>query len=36
MAVDFVYGSLWYRLIFEVGPLDYGWADAVAIAISRT
>jgi len=34
MAVDLVYGSLWYRLIFDVGPLDYGWADAVAAAIA--
>jgi AcrR family transcriptional regulator len=36
LAIDFIYGSLWYRLIFEIGPLDYGWADAVASAISRT
>lgn len=34
-AVDLVYGSLWYRLIFEVGELDYGWADSVAAAIAR-
>lgn len=34
MAIDLVYGSLWYRLIFDVGPLDHGWADAVAIAIA--
>jgi AcrR family transcriptional regulator len=34
MAVDFVYGSLWYRLIFDIGPLDYSWADAVAAAIA--
>jgi len=34
MAIDLVYGSLWYRLIFDVGPLDHGWADAVAVAIA--
>ena len=34
MAIDLVYGSLWYRLIFDIGPLDHGWADAVAVAIS--
>jgi AcrR family transcriptional regulator len=34
MAVDFVFGALWYRLIFHIGPLDYAWADAVAAAIA--
>lgn len=34
VAVDFVYGSLWYRLIFDVGALDYEWAEAVADAIA--
>ena len=34
LAVDLVYGSLWYRLIFRVGPLDYTWADQVASAIA--
>jgi AcrR family transcriptional regulator len=34
LAVDLIYGSLWYRLIFCVGPLDYQWADAVAAAIT--
>jgi hypothetical protein len=29
-----VYGSMWYRLIFRVGPLDYTWADAIADAIA--
>jgi AcrR family transcriptional regulator len=33
VALDFVYGSLWYRLIFRVGPLDYTWADDLAMAI---
>jgi AcrR family transcriptional regulator len=33
-AVDLIYGSLWYRLIFRVGVLDYQWADAVAAAIA--
>jgi hypothetical protein len=32
--IDFVYGSLWYRLIFDVGPLDYAWADDTAAAIT--
>lgn len=38
LAMDLVYGSMWYRLIFQVGPLDYTWADQVATAIapSRT
>ena len=34
VAADLIYGSLWYRLIFDSGPLDYGWADAVATAIA--
>lgn len=34
LAVDLVYGSLWYRLIFGVGPLDDGWASGVATAIA--
>lgn len=34
LAVDLVYGSLWYRLIFDVGPLDRRWADQVAGAIA--
>lgn len=33
-ALDFIYGSLWYRLIFDIGPLDYAWADEVAAAIA--
>jgi AcrR family transcriptional regulator len=35
IAVDLIYGSLWYRLIFGVGPLDRRWANAVARAIAR-
>ncbi|HYX84994.1 MAG TPA: TetR/AcrR family transcriptional regulator [Gaiellales bacterium] len=35
IALDLVFGSLWYRLIFDVGPLDASWADAVTDAISR-
>jgi AcrR family transcriptional regulator len=35
-ALDLVFGSLWYRLIFAVGPLDRSWAEAVADAISRS
>ncbi len=34
LAVDLIYGSMWYRLIFGVGPLDYTWADQVASAIA--
>jgi hypothetical protein len=34
LAMDLVYGSMWYRLIFQVGPLDYTWADQVAAAIA--
>jgi AcrR family transcriptional regulator len=34
LAVDLVYGSLWYRVIFAVGALDYAWADSVAEAIA--
>jgi len=36
LAVDLVYGSLWYRLIFDIAPLDYAWADAVAASIDRS
>jgi hypothetical protein len=36
LAIDLVYGSMWYRLIFETGPLDYTWADAVATAITNS
>lgn len=35
LAVDLVYGSLWYRLIFKVGDIDYEWAESVADAIAR-
>jgi AcrR family transcriptional regulator len=34
LALDLIYGSLWYRLIFLVGPLDYPWADGVANLIA--
>jgi AcrR family transcriptional regulator len=34
LALDLIYGSMWYRLIFRVGPLDYTWADQVAAAIA--
>jgi AcrR family transcriptional regulator len=34
LAVDLVYGTLWYRLIFRVGPLDYTWADQLADTIA--
>jgi len=32
-AVDLIFGSLWYRLIFETGPLGAAWAESVADAI---
>jgi AcrR family transcriptional regulator len=34
-ALDLVFGSLWYRLIFDIGPLDDAWARGVADAIGR-
>lgn len=34
IAVDLIYGSLWYRLIFAVGELDGRWADAVTDAVA--
>jgi AcrR family transcriptional regulator len=34
LARDFIYGSLWYRLIFRTGPVDHAWARDVAAAIS--
>jgi threonine dehydratase len=33
-AVDLVYGSMWYRLIFQIGPLDYTWAESVVASIT--
>jgi AcrR family transcriptional regulator len=35
LAVDLVYGSLWYRVIFAIDALDYAWAESVADAIAR-
>ena len=34
LALDLVFGSLWYRVIFGLGPVDQEWADGVADAIS--
>jgi AcrR family transcriptional regulator len=34
-VVDLVFGSLWYRLIFDVGSLDRPWADGITDAIAR-
>jgi hypothetical protein len=34
LAMDLIYGSMWYRLIIRVGPPDYTWADQVATAIA--
>jgi AcrR family transcriptional regulator len=33
-ALELVFGSLWYRLVFETAPLDRAWADAVTDAIT--
>jgi AcrR family transcriptional regulator len=33
IILDLIYGSLWYRLIFDLAPLDTNWADAVTKAI---
>jgi len=32
--LDLVFGSLWYRLVFDTGPLDQDWADGVTGAIT--
>ncbi len=32
--LDLVFGSLWYRLIFDIGPLDGEWADGVVDAVT--
>ncbi len=34
LAIDLIYGCMWYRLIFRIGQLDYGWADSVADVIA--
>jgi AcrR family transcriptional regulator len=36
VAIDLIYGSLWYRVIFRAGPLDHRWADAVASAVASS
>lgn len=30
ILLDLIYGSLWYRIIFDIAPLDTLWADAIA------
>ena len=35
-ALDFVFGSLWYRLVFGVGRLDRAWADSVTDALASS
>jgi AcrR family transcriptional regulator len=35
IAIDLIYGSLWYRLIFQVGPLDSNWAEDIADVLVR-
>lgn len=32
--LDLAFGSLWYRLIFDIGPLDQAWADAVTTSLT--
>lgn len=34
LVLDLVFGSLWYRLIFGIAPLDRRWADEVTATIS--
>jgi AcrR family transcriptional regulator len=34
ITLDFVFGSLWYRLVFAIGPLDETWARSVADAVA--
>src|SRR2546423_1377600 len=34
ITTDLIYGSLWYRVVFDVAPLDDRWADAVARRIA--
>jgi AcrR family transcriptional regulator len=34
LALDLVYGSLWYRLIFRTGPVDHAWATDMAAVIA--
>ncbi len=34
IAIDLIYGSLWYRLIFGIAPLDNRWANSVARMIA--
>ncbi|HEX5194028.1 MAG TPA: TetR/AcrR family transcriptional regulator [Solirubrobacteraceae bacterium] len=29
LLIDLVYGSLWYRVVFAVAPLDDAWADGI-------
>jgi AcrR family transcriptional regulator len=36
ITLDLVYGSLWYRLIFDVGPIDDSWANSVARTLAMT
>jgi AcrR family transcriptional regulator len=35
VAIDLVFGSLWYRTIFGIGKLDKAWADGVSGAVAR-
>jgi AcrR family transcriptional regulator len=33
ITIDLIYGSLWYRLIFQIAPLDRSWAEDIADAL---
>jgi AcrR family transcriptional regulator len=34
LMIDLIYGSLWYRVVFAVGPIDDAWADGIVRAIA--
>lgn len=33
LLIDLIYGSLWYRIVFAIGPIDDAWADGVVQAL---
>lgn len=33
LLIDLIYGSLWYRVVFAIGPVDDAWADGVVQAL---
>jgi AcrR family transcriptional regulator len=34
IAIELIYGSLWYRLIFQIAPLDSDWVDDITDALT--